>query len=450
LPFRVKIRPERRLRGVWTAPRVYWALAIVALLLALGAALPLFLTLAYAIGALLVAGIVADLFTGPPPRLLEIVRQDLNPFALRVEDRLRYAVRNRSRTPVRAVIIEGDCRVLHYEQDEVETWVPPQSELEVARAVIPVARGADSLGTIYAAFENRFGLLRRRMRFPQPQEIRVYPDLSAVERYGALHVRNRVIEAGLRRMRLRGTGTELENLREWAPGDQFRSIEWKATARRGRLMVAEYEVERSQNVMIMLDAGRLMTPLVEDQRKFDYAVTAALSVASVASLANDKIGAIAFASKILRAQAPRTGRSLSAISSLVHDVEPVFEESDYAQAFSYVRTHVRKRSLIVFFTDMVDPVAQSAVLAQIGTLAKRHLVVCVFMNDRAIDRALEMEPRSVTSVYSAAVALELRDERRAAAAFLHRLGVQVIDVPARDLTTALIDRYLTIKQRGLL
>src|SRR5581483_11706054 len=182
-------------------------------------------------------------------------------------------------------------------------------EVTAERAVIPVARGADRLGTIYVAIENRLAFLRRRLRFSQPQDIRVYPDLSAVERYGALHLRNRVIEAGLRRMRLRGTGTELENLRDWAPGDQFRSIEWKATARRGRLMVAEYEVERSQNVMIMLDAGRLMTPFVEDQRKFDYAITAALSVASVAALANDKIGVVAFADRILRAQAPRTGRS---------------------------------------------------------------------------------------------------------------------------------------------
>lgn len=443
-------RPERRFRGVWTASRAYWALAIVALLLALGAGLPLFLTLAYAAAAILVAGGIADLIAGPPPRAIEIEREEPGPFALRVEEKLRYVVRNRSRTPVHIVIVEGDCRVLHYARDDTAAWVPARSEVTVDLPVIPIARGADSLATIYATFENGFGLLRRRLRFSQPQAIRVYPDLSAVERYGALHVRNRVIEAGLRRMRLRGTGTELENLREWTPGDQFRSIEWKATARRGRLMVAEYEVERSQNVMLMLDAGRLMTPLVDDQRKFDYAVTAALSVASVASLANDKIGVIAFAGKILRAQAPRTGRSLSAISGLVHDVEPVFEESDYVQAFCYVRTHVRKRSLIVFFTDMVDPVAQSAVLAQIGTLARRHLVVCVFMNDRAIDRALEAEPRAVSSVYQTAVALELRDERRAAAAFLHRLGVQVIDVPARELTTALIDRYLMIKQRGLL
>lgn len=446
----MKNQTKARSGGLWPAPRAYWALAILALLLAIGGGLPPFLTLAALCGAALLAGILADAFTGMPRALLAIEREAPEPFALRTKAVLRYRIRNRSGVALRLNLVETDCRVLQYVEDAIVVSAPPQSEVVAERGVIPVARGADALGTIYVTAENQFGLLSRRMRISAPETVRVYPDLSAVERYGSLHVRNRLIDAGLRRMRLRGAGSELENLRDWTPGDQFRSIEWKATARRGRLMVAEYEVERSQNVMIVLDAGRLMTPRVDEQRKFDYAITAALSVASIASLANDKIGLVAFASGILRAQAPRSGRSISSIAAQVHDLEPRFEESDYAQAFAYVRSHVRKRSLIVFFTDMVDPVAQSSVLAQIGILAKRHLVICVFMNDRAIDRALENSPRKSSDVYAAAVALELRDERRAAAAILQRLGVQVIDVPARELTTALIDRYLLIKQRGLL
>ncbi len=446
----MKTQPRSPFAGVWPAPRAYWTLAILALLLAIGGALPAFLVLAALCAAALVAGTLADAFAGVDRASLDIEREPLEPFALRARGALRYRVRNRSGAALRLNLIESDCRVLRFVQDEVTVSVPPHSEAAVERGVIPVARGGDVLDTIYVTAQNQFGFLSRRLRFSARQPIRVYPDLSAVERYGALHVRNRLIEAGLRRMRLRGTGTELENLRDWAPGDQFRSIEWKATARRGRLMVAEYEVERSQNVMIVLDAGRLMTPRVDEQRKFDYAITAALSVASIASLAHDKIGLVAFASQILRAQAPRSGHSISSIAAQVHDLEPRFEESDYARAFAYVRSNVRKRSLVVFFTDMVDPVAQSSVLAQIGILAKRHIVICVFMNDRAIDRALEAFPKTSSDVYAAAVALELRDERRAAAAILQRLGVQVIDVPARELTTALIDRYLLVKQRGLL
>ena len=125
------------------------------------------------------------------------------------------------------------------------------------------------------------------------------------------------------------------------------------------------------------------------------------------------------------------------------------EESDYDNAFTYLRTHLRKRSLVIFFTDMFDPVAQSALLAQIGSLARRHLIVCVFMNDAAVQSALAEPAQDLAGAYRAGVALELERERRSARAVLERIGVQTIDVPAQQLTTALIDEYLRIKQRAL-
>jgi uncharacterized protein (DUF58 family) len=436
---------------VWLAPRAYWWIAIIGVLFAASGAVRPLWSLALFASAAFVLAVLADIFTGPKSAELTIERIAPEPFALRHDATLTYAVRNHSRTGVSVGIVDTSCALLYYRDDEVQLRVAPDSEARIGRRVAPVARGTAQLERLFFWYENRFAMLRRRRRVAMQHEIRVYPDLSAVERYGTLHARNRLIEAGLRRMRLRGVGTELESLREWMPGDAFRAINWKATARRGHVMVAQYEVERSQNVMILLDAGRLMTPRVDEQRKFDYAITAAMSVASIAALANDKVGIVAFASDILHAYAPRSsGRSLSQLAGEVHGLEPRFEESDYDRAFAYVRTHVHKRSLVVFFTDMVDPVAQSAVLAQIGTLARRHLVVCAFMNDAAIDRTLERTPQAPADVFETGVALELREERLVAAAALRRLGVQVIDVPAHDLTTALIDRYLQIKQRGLL
>lgn len=442
---------ERFWVSVWIAPRGYHMLALVALLFAAaGAYAPLF-PIALTASALLIAAFVLDALLGPRSSQLAIERRLPEPLSLRRPAALAYDVRNFANFGIRVGIVDSPVALLRYDADEICSLIPARSEGTLVRAVTPVARGHAELGTVYAWYENRLGLLRRRVRSVQEQPVRVYPDLSAVERYGTLHMRNRVIEAGLRRMKLRGMGTEPESVREWAPGDPFRAINWKATARRGRVMVAQYEAERTQNVMIVLDAGRLMTPRVDEQRKFDYAVTAGLSVAAVAALANDKVGVIAFAGDILRAFAPRqSGRSSSRIAAELYDIEPRFEESDYDAAFAYIRTHVHKRSLIVFFTDMVDPVAQSAVLAQIGTLARRHLVVCAFMNDAAIDRSLDALAQRPGDAYAAAVALELQDERKTAAAVLSRMGVQVIDVPARALTTSLIDRYLQIKQRGLL
>lgn len=436
---------------IWLAPRAYWGLAIAAALCAAGAAAPPLWWIALLALAAFIVAVALDAITGPRASAISAERVPPEPFSLRRSGTIRYRVRNASGREVRVAVIEAPSPLLRLDMDEAIGTIPARSEATIERPVTPVARGSASLDVFFLTLDNAIGLLRRRIRLRKHAPIRVYPDLSAVERYGTLHARNRLIEAGLRRMRLRGAGTEVESVRDWTQGDPFRSVNWKATARRGKVMVAQYEVERSQNVMIVLDAGRLMMPRVDEQRKFDYAVTAALSVASIASLANDKVGVVAFAGEILRAFAPRPGgRSLSRIADEIHDIEPRFEESDYDRAFAYVRAHVNKRSLLVFFTDMVDPVAQSTVLAQIATLSRRHLVVCAFMNDAAIDNALAVDPSSAGEAYAAGVALELREERRVAAASLTRLGVRVIDVPARDLTTALIDQYLRIKQRGLL
>jgi uncharacterized protein (DUF58 family) len=281
--------------------------------------------------------------------------------------------------------------------------------------------------------------------------IRVYPDLSAVERYGQLQVRNRLIEAGLRRMQLRGVGSEFESVRDYASGDAFRSIDWKATARRGKLMVVQREVERSQDVMLLLDCGRLMTARIGVQRKLDYAVTAGLSMASIAALASDRVGVVAFARRILVARAPRsTAASVHALADALCDVEPRFEESDYARAFAYLRSHLHRRSLIAIFTDVIDPVAQSTVLAELGTLAKRHVVLCIFMNDAAVNVALARTPHSVSESYQMSVALGLSQERAIAARTLQRSGVIVLDVPADKLSIAAVDEYLRVKSRGLL
>jgi len=436
---------------IWLNSRAYWALAAIALLFAAAGAANVFLPVAYAAAFAFFVWLIGDAFFGPRAANVGVTRIDAEPYALRHQSALEYEVVDSGAVPFDAGIIEARCDLLQYDADEAIARVPAQSRVRIRRPVTPVARGSAQVRTMYVWFEHPLGALRRRIRIVQPQEIRVYPDLSAVERYGTLHARNRLIEAGLRRMRLRGAGTEVESVRDYAPGDPFRAVNWKATARRGRLMSAQYEVERSQNVMLLLDAGRLMTARAGDQRKFDYAVTAALSVSAIAALASDKIGVVAFAADILRAYAPRAGgRSSARIAAQLYDLEPRFEETDYERGFAFARTHIKKRSLIVFFTDMVDPVAQSTVLAQIGTLARRNVVVCAFMNDAAIDRAVDAEPATLAAVYATGVALELRDERRTAAAVLARMGVRVIDVPAAQLTTALIDQYLRIKQRGLL
>jgi uncharacterized protein (DUF58 family) len=443
-------RPRVRL-AVWVTPRFLYLLGAIALFAACAPGVALFAPLAIVAGFALAAGTVADAVWGPRRREIDVQRLVGDHLALRVTAELAYAVENRSKRSIRVGILETPVRTLAFTQDEAVGDVPPHARATVVRLVMPVARGADEFGTLYVWYENRLGLLRRRMTIGAPRAFRVFPDLAAVARYGSLHVRNRLIEAGLRKMRLRGRGTEFEALREWTDGDPFASIDWKATARRGKMMVAHHEIERSQSVMLVLDCGRVMTPRIDEQRKFDYAVTAALSLASIAGLASDRVGVVAFAAEILAASAPRSTRSsIARLTGLLYDLEPRFEEANYALAFSYLRAHLHKRSLIVFLTDVIDPLAQAALLAELGSLARRHVLLCVFMSDAAVSAALAAQPRDVLGAYRASVALGLEDERRSAAAILTRAGAMVIDVPAQKLTVALIDEYLRVKQRGLL
>jgi uncharacterized protein (DUF58 family) len=436
---------------VWVTRRFLYVLGGIALLLACSPGVSVFLPLAIACAAALVVVTILDAAMGPPASHIGIERVPPDHFALRVHAQISYRVENRSGRALRVGIVEAPIRTLHFDVDETVGDVPPRTRATLERPVTPVARGSDEFGALYVWYESVFGLLRRRRRIAAAAPLRVYPDLSAVERYGALHVRNRLIEAGLRKMRLRGVGTEFESLREWSEGDSFRAIDWKATARRGKVMVAQHEVERSQNVMLLLDCGRLMTPRIDEQRKFDYAVTAALSLAAIAGLANDRVGVVAFAGEILQASAPRSTRSAAGrLSDLLYDLEPRFEEANYARAFAYLRAHLHKRSMIVFLTDVIDPLSQAALLAELGSLARRNLVICVFMNDAAVTNELARVPADADDAFRSGVALSLSEERRTAAAMLNRAGAIVIDVPARKLTTALIDEYLRVKQRGLL
>jgi uncharacterized protein (DUF58 family) len=436
---------------LWVSARFVFGTVAVAVLLAASPGVHVLAAVAVAAGAVLLLLAAVDLARLPPPDTIDIAREVPAHFSLRRTAELVYTIRNASQVPLRIGIVETPLRTIDLPVEDLVVAAPPRSIAVLRTPVLPKARGADRFSRIYIWYESALGLVRRRVSRALEADIRVYPDLSAVERYGSLQTRNRLIEAGLRRMRVRGVGSEFESVRDYAAGDAFRSIDWKATARRGKLMVTQREVERSQDVVLLIDCGRLMTARVGDQRKLDYAITAALSVASIAALASDRVGVVAFAKKILFARAPRsTAASVHALAQSLSDIEPRFEEADYAHAFSYVRSHLLRRSLVVFFTDVIDPVSQSAILAELGSLAKRNVVLCAFMNDEAVAKELRAEPVTIDDAYRLDVAAGLAAERGVARATLNRHGIIVLDVPAPQLSVAAIDEYLRVKARGVL
>jgi uncharacterized protein (DUF58 family) len=426
-------------------------LLALALLLALASVVP---RLLYVFGIALAAGaalLAADAALGPSLRSLRISRRPLGHIALGRPANATYDVENHAQLAVTIGLIETPVPSIDFAAAEVVATIPARSARTLELGLVARERGLARFGDVYAWAENRIGVLRRRYRIEASEDVRVLPDLSAVEGYGTLAKRSTLLDAGLRRLRLRGVGSEFESLRDYQPGDAFRLVDWKATARRGHLMVTNYDVERSQNVVIALDCGRLMTPRIGTQRKFDYALTAGLSVARIAQAADDNVGLVAFAAKLLLSIPARRGAAhYRALAQAAYDLQPRFEEPDYETVFTQLRRTYARRSLIVLFTDIFDPVTSAAVLAALGSLVPRHLPLCVLMNDTAIARALDEEPRTVSGAYRTAVAMTLADERAKAIAVLRSRGIIVVDVPADRLTVALLDAYLDVKARGLL
>ena len=440
----VRVRP-----GAWISPRgllAFFAAACVTALLARFLAWPYALALGVAATAAL---FVQDALAGVHAFGLRRTAPDR--YALARAGAFAYTVVNRSARDMRCSIVESPIARLALPIDDVRANVPPRSSVTVEVAFMPRERGRSQLVATYAWYEIGWGLIRNRVRLDGPAPIRVMPDLSALDSSHDIARRTRPLEAGLRRLRRRGTGTEFESLREYAPGDAYRTIDWKATARRGRTMVVQHEVERSQQIVVAIDAGRLMSARLNDRRKLDYAVSAALGIADAARVAGDRVGIHAFAGRTLATLAPASGTAhTTALVETLSDLEPHFEESDYERAAIDIGRAHRKRGLVIVFTDLFDPVASSAVLASLAVLVRKHLVVVALINDAAIEDALDREPRTVTDAYEAGVAKTLAGERARAVATLRARGMIVVDVPARDLTLALLDAYVDIKMRGRL
>jgi uncharacterized protein (DUF58 family) len=325
------------------------------------------------------------------------------------------------------------------------------SAIELVYHVNPPRRGDYAFGDLYLRWEGPLGLLRRQARFAAAAAVKVYPNLVDVRKYDLLLRRNRLAEMGLRSTRLRGVGAEFERLREYTPDDEYRRINWKATARRGRPISMEYETERSQNIYVLLDVGRMMRSPVGDVAKMDYAINAVLLLAYVATQKGDRVGLLTFADAALSYVAPRGGKvQFHRLLEHLYAVQGEPVEPDYGVAFSEFAARQHKRGLVLVFTDLTGGVTTESLVAQMARLRRRHLPLLVTVADPTINRLATQPIVDSASLYERTVAEHMLAERRLTLDQLRRQGVQTLDVPADALSVAVIDRYLAMKQRLLI
>jgi uncharacterized protein (DUF58 family) len=377
-----------------------------------------------------------------------------------VEDRLAMGAENR--VTIKITNLSGR-RVTFIVKDEY----PPQMELlgpRTARLTIPrgrsrawsygllpTARGSYGFGSTVLRFGTRLGLLWRQLAYPTAQDVKVYPDIREAKKNELYAHRSRQMQPGLRRQRLRGQGREFESLREFVVGDEIRHISWPSTARRGKLITRQYTVERSQNVVIMVDTGRLMTARIGKLSKLDHAINAALSIAYVAASGGDNAGLVTFSRRVTNYLPPRRGRDqVNRIMEALYSVEAQMVEPSYARSFNFFNSNFHRRSLIIILTDLVDRDASAELLAHTSKLIPRHLPLIVTIGDTDLRELVRTRPESPSDVYRQSVAEEILRQREEALSRIRRAGGLALDVPAGRLSLELVNKYLEVKERGLL
>jgi len=329
--------------------------------------------------------------------------------------------------------------------------VPARSLLSLHYRVTPPERGVFAFADIHMRVEGPLGLAARAFRSPAAGEVKVFPTLRPL-RYPDLAVYRRTARHwGLMRSRWRGEGREFEELREYVEGDDPRKIHWKATARLDRPVVQEFQPERNQNVVMVVDAGRLMCALTDGKTKLDHAMDSAVQLAHAAIAGGDQPGILAFAEKVLSFVPPRRAAGqLRRILEETLPLRPRLVEPHYAEAFLWLRSRVQRRSLIVIYTDLLDEVASENLLDAVALLKPRHLPLCVAVRESEWDRLLNRPVSGLEDLYERSVLQESLRQRRKALKHLAQKGALVMDLPASSLTPGVMERYLEVKRKGML
>jgi uncharacterized protein (DUF58 family) len=388
-----------------------------------------------------------------PPRAGVHVERDF-PINVGVGDDVSgaYTVSNRSGKFLAVDLFDRFPSLLRGGVGRTTVMIDPDTQVEVPVNGTGLARGSAPLGAIGIRFRTKVGLVAASYQFDSEHEVRVIPSMSGVRRYRLLAMQQKLHMSGARQLRRKGSGQAFANLREYVRGDDPRFIDWKATSRKDKLITREFTIERSQTVITLLDAGRGMTQLSGEFSRFEHALSAALILTDVASNSGDRVGTMVFDDEVRAFVPPQASRgALQLVRDAFIPVVATTREPDYATAFRYLATHLGKRSLIVFFTDVIDVRASQALLAHVTRSSARHLVLVVALrNDALHDAARRFDAATAQGLYESAAAEEVIQARDEVLLRMRRAGIIVLDVSPKQMTASVVNQYLELKNRGAL
>lgn len=400
--------------------------------------------------ALLTVALV-DLWISPSPSVIGVQRHTSPVLSVATRNPVSLELRNSGRVALRVTVNDDPgprCEASGLPQT-VTLAAGEQRILDYA--VNPLRRGENRIGPVYLKFPTRLGLWCRQEVRPAGSDVRVYPNIRAVHRYDLMAQKNRLAELGVRSIRMPGQGREFERLRDYRFGDEIRQIDWKSTARHRTLISREYNVERNQNIVLMVDCGRFMRNEMDGISYLDRALNAAIMLSWIALGQGDNVSLMAFSNRVERYIRPVRGKpGIQAILRSTYDIEVSRFAADYTLALEYLSRVQRNRALVLLITFVTDELQLDVIGESLRLPSMPWLPVCVLLQDVGLLEMAHRVPDGDVDAYHTAAAAQILTGQTAKAASLREAGVMILDAPPDLLTEQLINQYLSIKTRGLI
>jgi uncharacterized protein (DUF58 family) len=420
--------------------------------------------------SLLLLAFLVDWFSLPRASTLQVKREWHSSLSIKVASEVSLAVTNppdksanRSVNRPANMSKTGDLRISLMDELAPSPWhrlhwlnlvVPAHATQNVTPSVtqkfIPGARGDLAIGRVYLRYRSALNMAERWAVADLQQTVRVYPNFEHASRHSVYLARSRQIELQMRLMRLRGSGSDFESLREYREGDEIRNICWTATARRGKAVAKTFQVERSQAVWLVLDCGRLMRTRSEGYSKLDRAVDAALVLSQLALYSGDRVGLLAYGRALNQRVLP--GRGAAQLRQLVEQLAVVSTEApeaDHLRAAATLLALQKQRGLVIWITDLAETAMTPEVIDAAGQLLSRHLVIFIVIAQPEVKRQAAFAPGNPQEMYETVAAQELVFRRELLLGRLREHGALCLEVAPHQLSAAVLNQYLSVKERNL-
>ncbi len=315
----------------------------------------------------------------------------------------------------------------------------------------PVKRGEYSFGAVNILASSPLQLISRRFRFSYDKIVPVYPSYMQMRKYELLAISHRLTETGIKKIRRIGQNQEFELIKDYVSGDDFRTVNWKATARKSRLMVNQFQDERSQQVYSLIDKGRVMQMPFAGMSLLDYAINATLVISNIAIKKSDKAGLITFQDRIGNMlPAARLNNQMSVIQEVLYNQKTAYLETDFSVVYSTIRKRISQRSLLLLFTNFESIHSLHRQLPYLLNLNKAHLLVVIFFENTELRQLTENPAKGLKEIYYKAIAERFSYEKKLITKELQKYGIQSILTSPEKLTVNTINKYLELKARNLI